>query len=296
MKKETLYLISHGEYTSEISTMGAALTSLSFAGSNLIEKRTHPRYFSGEILAPWPNRIEDGKYSFRDLGYVLPINEVTRNTALHGLVFDKPWQVISQEQDQITLGITIDDHEIYPGILELEIHYKLEDLGLLSTLTATNCGDSAIPYGASTHPYISVPGLESVNDFMLQLGASHVLLTDDERYLPTDLVDVVANGFDFRSGRIIGEQFINHAFLQDPDLPREILVTSQSGKGVLISFSENAKWIQIHTADRDGGEDSRRVLAVEPMTCPPDAFNSGIDLIELLPGESHELSWRIKVI
>lgn len=295
MKKETLYLISHGEYTAEISTMGAALTSLSFAGSNLIEERTHPRYFSGEILAPWPNRIEDGKYSFRDLSYALPINEISRNTALHGLVFDKPWQVISHEQDQVILGITIDDHEKYPGILELEIHYKLEDLGLLSTLIATNRGDSAIPYGASTHPYISVPGLESVNDFILQLGASNVLLTDDKRYLPTNLVDVVANGFDFRSGRIIGEQFINHAFLQDPDLPREVLVTSQSGKGVLITFSESAKWIQIHTADRDGGEDSRRVLAVEPMTCPPNAFNSGIDLIELSPGESHEFSWRIKV-
>ena len=109
MKKETLYLISHGEYTSEISTMGAALTSLSFAGLDLIEKRTHPRYFSGEILAPWPNRIEDGKYSFRNLGYALPINEVSRNTALHGLVFDKAWQVISHEQDQVILGITIDD-------------------------------------------------------------------------------------------------------------------------------------------------------------------------------------------
>ena len=295
MKKEDLCLISHGEYTSEISTMGAALTSLSFAGLDLIEKRTHPRYFSGEILAPWPNRIEDGKYSFRNRGYALPINEVSRNTALHGLVFDKAWQVISHEKDQVILGITIDDLKIYPGILELEINYKVNDLGLLSTLTATNRGDSAVPYGASTHPYISVPGLESVNDFILQIGASNVLLTDDQRYLPTELVDVAANDFDFRSGRIIGKQFINHAFLQDPDLPREVLVTSQSGNGVLITFSESAKWIQIHTADRDGGEDSRKVLAVEPMTCPPDAFNSGIDLIELSPRQRHQLSWRIQV-
>ena len=294
MKNETFFSISHGKYTAEISTTGAALAALMFEESDLIEKRTHPRYFSGELLAPWPNRIEDGKYSYRGNDYQLPINEVNRNNALHGLVFDKTWSVISNNKDQIALQITIDDQDKYPGILELDITYQLDDLGLLSTLTAINRGASNLPYGASTHPYISVPGLASVNDFILRLGANKVLLTDEQRLLPTELVDVGTTNFDFRIPRSIRELFIDHAFLLDPDLPREVSVTSQSGNGVLITFSENAKWIQIYTADRSGGEDSRKVLAVEPMTCPPDAFNSGIDLIELSPGQSHQLFWRIQ--
>ena len=295
MKTETFFSISHGKYTAEISTMGAALAALKFEVSDLIEPRTHPRYFSGELLAPWPNRIKDGKYQYRGHDFQLPVNEVNRNNALHGLVFDKDWSVITHEKDRIILQIIVDEQEKYPGILELEISYELDELGLLSTLTATNRGASQLPYGASTHPYISVPGLDSVNNFKLGFGANKVLLTDEQRLLPTELVDIDTTNFDFRTPRAIGDLFIDHAFLQDPELPREVSVTSRDGIGILISFNESAKWVQIHTADRSGGADSRKVLAVEPMTCPPDAFNSGIDLIELLPEQSHQLIWRIQI-
>jgi aldose 1-epimerase len=295
MKAETFFSISHGKYTAEISTTGAALAALKFEASDLIEPRTHPRYFSGELLAPWPNRIKDGKYQYRGHDFQLSVNEINRNNALHGLVFDKDWSVITHEKDRIILQIIVDEQEKYPGILELEISYELDELGLLSTLTATNRGASQLPYGASTHPYISVPGLDSVNDFKLGFGANKVLLTDEQRLLPTELVDIDTTNFDFRTPRAIGDLFIDHAFLQDPELPREVSVTSRDGIGILISFNESAKWVQIHTADRSGGADSRKVLAVEPMTCPPDAFNSGIDLIELLPEQSHQLIWRIQI-
>lgn len=296
MNLEDIFRISHGEYEAEISAMGAALAVLKFDGQDLIERRLHPKFFSGEILAPWPNRIANGEYSFQGRDFHLSINEVSRNNALHGLVFNKPWVASFIEQSQVSFLINIDEPDKYPGLLDLQATYKLDEFGLLSTLTATNRGTTLIPYGASTHPYICVPGLDSVNDFILQLGAGQVLLTDEERLLPTNLVDVSAVNFDFRSPRKIGNQFIDHAFLQDSRMPREISVTSPVGNGVLIQFSESAKWIQIHTADRTGGVDSRKVLAVEPMTCPPDAFNSGVDLIELAPGQSHVLSWRIQVL
>jgi aldose 1-epimerase len=296
MKKETNYSIASGRYRAEISETGAALAELVFSGADIIEKRTHERYFSGEVLAPWPNRIANGKYSYGGHDYRLDINEANRNNALHGLVFNKQWQIISNQSDEITLTITIDQQEKYPGTLELRMHYKLNDSGLSCTLTATNNGKTTVPYGASTHPYISVPGLNSVDDFQLQIGSNKVLLTDAKRLLPTELVDVAEAGFDFRTPRYIGKQFIDHAFLQDPSLPKEVSVTSSAGNGVVISFSDNAKWIQIHTADRNGGEDSRKVLAVEPMTCPPDSFNSGVDLTELQPGESHQLFWQISGI
>jgi aldose 1-epimerase len=294
MNEEEIFQISFGEYVAEISTTGAALATLKYAGDDLIEERSHPRYFSGEILAPWPNRIASGRYSYQGREFILEKNEESRGNALHGLVFDRTWNVVNIERTQISLKITIDEPEKYPGLLELQITYNLDAQSLLSTLLATNTGLTKIPYGASTHPYFNVPGLNSVNDYILQIGSSQVLLTDSERLLPTILVDVDKFGFDFRTPRAIGEKFIDHAFKQDPALPREILVTSKSGNGVAITFSETAKWIQIHTADRTGGHNSRKVLAVEPMTCPPDAFNSGIDLIELEPGQSHELDWRIQ--
>ncbi len=294
MNNEIIKVITFGEYSAEISTSGAALAALRFRNLDLIEPRTHSRYFSGEILAPWPNRIANGQYSYNGKTYQLPINEVNRNNALHGLVFDKSWEITSAETDRICLEIVIDDPSAYPGKLQLQVEYRLSEDGLMTSLYAKNLSDETIPYGASTHPYISVPGLKSVNDFILKVGSSEVLLTDSDRLLPTILVDVEKFEFDFRRPRTIGEQFIDHAFKQDPLLAREVLVTSPSGEGVAITFGESARWIQIHTADRTGGFDSRKVLAVEPMTCPPDSFNSGIDLIELVPGQSHEFSWNIK--
>lgn len=253
----------------------------------------HSRYFSGEILAPWPNRIADGKYSLNGNDFQLNVNEKVRNNALHGLVFDKYWKVSSKSENRISLQITIDDSEQYPGILELEMTYQIDNQGLSSTLTATNQGEIELPYGASTHPYLMVPGVESVDDYILQIGASQVYLTDEARLLPIKIVDVADASLDFRQPAKIGSNFIDHAFKLDPTFESSVSIKDDSGEGVLMSFNDATKWVQIHTADRNGAADGRKSLAIQPMTCPPDPFNSGIDLVLLKPKQSHSLSWRI---
>ena len=293
MTQESISLITRGSYTAEISNLGAALATLKFEDKNLIEPRLHSRYFSGEILAPWPNRIADGKYSLNAKDFQLNVNEKVRNNALHGLVFDKYWKVSSKSENRISLQITIDDSEQYPGILELEMTYQIDNQGLSSTLTATNQGEIELPYGASTHPYLMVPGVESVDDYILQIGASQVYLTDEARLLPIKIVDVADASLDFRQPAKIESNFIDHAFKLDPTFESSVSIKDDSGEGVLMSFNDATKWVQIHTADRNGAADGRKSLAIEPMTCPPDSFNSGIDLVLLKPKQSHSLSWRI---
>ena len=293
MTQESISLITRGSYTAEISNLGAALATLKFEDKNLIEPRLHSRYFSGEILEPWPNRIADGKYSHNGNDFQLNVNEKVRNNALHGLVFDKYWKVSSKSENRISLQITIDDSEQYPGILELEMTYQIDNQGLSSTLTATNQGEIELPYGASTHPYLMVPGVESVDDYILQIGASQVYLTDEARLLPIKIVDVADASLDFRQPAKIGSNFIDHAFKLDPTFESSVSIKDDSGEGVLMSFNDATKWVQIHTADRNGADDGRKSLAIEPMTCPPDSFNSGIDLVLLKPKQSHSLSWRI---
>ena len=293
MTQESISLITRGSYTAEISNLGAALATLKFEEKNLIEPRLHSRYFSGEILAPWPNRIADGKYSHNGNDFQLNVNEKVRNNALHGLVFDKYWKVSSKSENRISLQITIDDSEQYPGILELEMTYQIDNQGLSSTLTATNQGEIELPYGASTHPYLMVPGVESVDDYILQIGASQVYLTDEARLLPIKIVDVADASLDFRQPAKIGSNFIDHAFKLDPTFESSVSIKDDSGEGVLMSFNDATKWVQIHTADRNGADDGRKSLAIEPMTCPPDSFNSVIDLVLLKHKQSHSLSWRI---
>nr|BFF13037.1 hypothetical protein GCM10025699_43400 [Microbacterium flavescens] len=122
----------------------------------------------------------------------------------------------------------------------------------------------------------------------------------DDRLVPLGVHGVSErDGFDFRDGSTIGDLFVDHAFT---DLAvsaagvAEARVTTVDGTGVRMSWGRELPWVQVHTGDRPEPENDRRGLAVEPMTCPPDAFTSGIDLVRLAPGESHEASWTISAI
>lgn len=123
-----------------------------------------------------------------------------------------------------------------------------------------------------------------------------MIITDAERLLPVTQINVVEADLDFRKPSLINGRFIDHAFKIDPKGERAISLEDPLGIGVEMTFDEEAKWIQIHAADRTGGADSRKCLAVEPMTCPPNAFNSGLDLIHLHPGEKHVFRWGIRAI
>jgi aldose 1-epimerase len=54
------------------------------------------------------------------------------------------------------------------------------------------------------------------------------------------------------------------------------------------------QWLQVFTGDSLPLA-SRRTsgIAVEPMTCPPDAFSSGDDLLVLEPGQEFAAPWGI---
>ena len=86
---------------------------------------------------------------------------------------------------------------------------------------------------------------------------------------------------------MVDDLFIDHCYggLQGN---WEVRVTNAQGEGTALA--SNTPWVQIHTADALG----RPGIAVEPMTCPPDAFNSGIDLVSLAPGQRHRLSLSIR--
>ena len=79
-------------------------------------------------------------------------------------------------------------------------------------------------------------------------------------------------------------------------------VTDAAGSGVEMVWDAACPWVQIHTSDKGVGKPGHRTgLAVEPMTCAPDAFNADrydydAGLIVLEPGASASASWRISAI
>jgi aldose 1-epimerase len=287
---------THG-YHAVIDEIGATLRVLTHHGRDLVvpfPAGTVRPLYRGAVIAPWPNRIVDGRYTFAGHTHQLPLNEPDRGHALHGLVHWVRWAVIGAGPDHVRLEHHLVPQDGYPFPLHLVVHYTLTATGLETSLTARNTGDQPAPYGCCPHPYL-VAGPGRVDDWTLHLPADLRLDTDD-RLAPTDTTPVTGSGSDFRSARPVGATSIDHAFTglhRGATGRASVTVHAPAGTGVRLSFGRWAPWVQIHTADRPEPAWNRVGLAVEPMTCPPDAFNTGRDLTVLAPGATHTAEWTI---
>jgi len=148
-------ILTGAGYRAAVTEVGAHLRELSWQGRPLIRgfaaDRLPPMY-SGAVLAPWPNRLGGGHYTFQGQQLQLPINEVDRGNALHGMVFDRPWTIADIAADSVILRCRVWPTEGYPFQLDLELRYQLDERGLSIDLTAVNGGSGDAPYGCSFHP------------------------------------------------------------------------------------------------------------------------------------------------
>jgi aldose 1-epimerase len=300
----TQFDLAFGEYTATIASVGATLRTLRHRGRDVVvpfeADEVRPAY-RGATLAPRPNRVVDGRYTFQGTQYQLPLTEPGRGHALHGLAAWLDFVDLEQTSQRLLLASTVEAQEGYPFQLQVRVEFVLDADGLHTTVTTRNTGRDAAPYGTGPHPYL-VAGEGHVDDWTLTLPASKVLTVTPDRLVPVDLVDVTsaeAAGLDFREPRQLGDTFIDHAFTglsRTPAGVAEARVTSPSGTGVVMRWDASCPWVQVHTADQPVPAVNRIGLAVEPMTCPPDAFNSATDLITLEPGAYASAAWTIAAI
>ncbi|AXK44826.1 aldose 1-epimerase family protein [Brachybacterium saurashtrense] len=295
-----LYTLTAGAYRAEVSAVGATLESLTVDGRDLLLRspETGPMlFYRGAIVAPWPNRIGDGTYTWDGQELRTALTEPERGNALHGLVSFQAFTPASVSAQALELRTELFPSPGYPFHLLLTVRYTLEaQEGLRTTVTARNLGRQDAPYGVCPHPYL-VAGEEPLEQWSLQVEAGTVLTVTEDRLLPTGTRSVEPGGaFDFRSARPLGSLFIDHAFTdlgRDGEGRMRVTVTAPGGTGVELTAGTECPWLQIHTGDRPEPEHHRRGLAVEPMTCPPDAFRSGTDVVRLAPGAEHSASWSL---
>jgi aldose 1-epimerase len=300
----THFGLTAGDYHATIASVGATLRTLEFDGRPLIvpfdADEVRPA-FRGATLAPWPNRVVDGRYTFDGEEQQLPLTEPNRGHALHGLAAWLDFEPVDRAADSVTFAATIEAQAGYPHRVEVRVAFSLDEDGLHTTVTGTNTGTSRAPWGTGPHPYL-VAGPGRVDDWTLTLPADEVLTVTEDRLVPTGHEEVASaegGDWDFRTARRIGDTFIDHAFTglsRTADGLAVVRVTAPGGTGVELAWGEECPWVQIHTADQPVPELNRLGLAVEPMTCPPDAYNSGTDLIVLEPGESASASWTIRAV
>ncbi|HLU97880.1 MAG TPA: aldose 1-epimerase family protein [Thermobifida alba] len=284
-----------GKYRATVDSLGAALRTLHWGERDLVwgYPEGPPQLAQGQVLIPWPNRIDHGRYSFDGVEYQLEITEPELDNAIHGLTSALPWQPSRTTADSVRFGLSFEGAPGYPFRMEFWVDYALDpELGLSVRIGARNTGDRPAPYGHGSHNYLTL-GLP-VDEVTLRLPASE-WLPADERMIPAGPVRSVAGtDYDFRTPRRVGPTVLDTAFtgLSGDGSGRSWTVLSAGEAAVGLWADDSYRWLQVFSADYPGPE-RRRHLAVEPMTCPPNAFATGTDLIVLEPGQSVESSFGI---
>ncbi|MEV6329195.1 gluconokinase, GntK/IdnK-type [Streptomyces sp. NPDC051909] len=287
-----------GDQSAVVVQLGGALREYAVSGRPLLDAFSAESAITGgrgQVLVPWPNRVGDGRYLFEGRSLQLPLTEVEKRNAIHGLLRWSLWQPLSRTDDSVLLGTRLCPQPGYPFLLDVRVEYRLDADGLRTAVRATNLGAEPAPYGVGQHPYLTV-GTDFVDGAVLTVPARYRLLTDD-RGLPVGREDVDGTPYDFRVARPIGDLRLDTAFTgldRHPDGRAVVRLAHPSGPhGVDLWLGEGTRYVQVYTGDTLTESRRRRGVAVEPMSCPPDAFRSGTDLTVLRPGATHVLRWGL---
>src|SRR4051794_26372900 len=292
----TQWTIEAGAHRAVIVEVGGALREYDDVVFGYGENEICPSS-AGKVLAPWPNRIRDGRYSYGGGVHQLALSEPAKHNAIHGLVHWARWKLIEQLTDAVTVEHSVVPQPGYPWPLVLRTTWMVRSDGLTAMHSATNTGAEPCPFGLGTHPYLRVPGV-AVEDLTLTIPAGSRLLVDG-RSLPIGAAKVAGTDFDYAEGRAIGTTELDLAF---GDLDRgadgrsAVTLAGPDGHGVRVWADGAFNWWQVFTGDTLAPARQRKSVAIEPMTCPADAFRSGRDLITIEPGETWQASWGIQAL
>ena len=286
-----------GDLKATITAVAAGIRTLSINGIDLVPaygEDQAPPMGAGIVLAPWPNRIRDGRWTHDGVTRQLAITEPARDNAIHGLLRYTEYTPIARERDSVTLRAVIYPQLGYPFLLGTAVHYELVSDGLQVTHFVENLGVEAAPVAIGSHPYLKIGGVPT-GDLTLRLNAASHIEVDD-RLLPTGEVPVDGTEWDFREGRRVGDVDLDDAFGELASEDGQVLhtLTAPDGRSVSIWADDEFDYVQVFTTREFPGEDGDVAIAVEPMTAPAEAFNSGRGLRWLGPGEDWQLSWGIR--
>lgn len=286
---------STGEFIEILSGLGAGINDLQVRNSRgqLVSmiggyksdeeiRKIHHTIYRGSKLSPFPNRIPAGKYTFKGTSYQLPVNEISLNNHLHALLHYRWFDVVAQEanEEYAKLVLNHDYHGTYQGFpfpYSAQIEFRLNNEEVTIATSITNTSDEEMPLGDGWHPYFKFQSLDDVK-FSMSPARRIFSLAGNEN----------GDVHGFESSTRLGDSKLDDCFesmspngkfrvyLEDEHSGTKLQVWQESEKG-------KYRYIQVYTPD------SRQEIAIEPVSCPPNAFNTGEGLIVLGGGETTEM-------
>jgi aldose 1-epimerase len=236
-------------------------------------------------LSPFVCRISEGKYKFDEISYEFE-DKFIDGSAIHGILFDKPFVVLDKKIRTDEASILLDYHyqkedPAYPFEYSINVKYTLKRGGrLFLETTVKNLSRERIPMADGWHPYFSLEG--DVNDCLLSFH-SRQMLAFDEKLIPIGHMTEYAS---FYSPKKIGDSFFDNCFVLEnsSELPAAVLENPVNGLRLSFFPDSHYPYLQIYTPP------DRKSIAIENLSSAPDAFNNGIGLLILEPGDSQSFT------
>jgi aldose 1-epimerase len=292
------FVLERGRVRAEIGAVAAVLCELRVDGERLTEtvpRHALPPQGAGMVLAPWPNRVRAARWSRFGRELALDVTEPSTGNATHGLLRNTAYRPLERSDDELVLGALIPPQHGWPWPIATRVRYRLLDDGLQVTHEAENLSDEPAPWAVGAHPYLRV-GETPIGDLELMVTA-RTRLTLDDVMIPIGSEPLDGTDRDLRAPRRVGDLELNDPVGDLTRGPDGIVawLEAPDGARTVLRVDEPFRWLQLYTPrDHPRPDGAGLAVAVEPMTAPPDALNSGTDLIELAPGEHWSASWTLR--
>jgi aldose 1-epimerase len=291
--------IRHGEQRATVVEVGGGLRTYTVGDRAVLDGYDADAMCDGarcQTLVPWPNRVQDGSWTWNGAKQQLTLTEPEQHNAIHGLVRWMPWSLLERRERAVTVICRSHPQPGYPWEIEVSNAWALDDDGVSVTTTIVNRSDSPAPVAAGFHPYITV-GTATIDEASLTVPADTRLLTGAQQ-IPTHSEAVAGTAYDFREARPLGDITIDHTYTdlhRDRDGRCRLRLEAPDGlHRVTVWVDEAFPYLELFTGDALPDPARRRQgLGVEPMSVPPNAMVTGESVITLDPGDQWRGQWGI---
>ena len=283
-----------------VTQVAAGLRLYSVNGIDLVEtfnELVQPPLAAGIVLVPWPNRIRDGQWTQNGVTRQLALTEPGKHNASHGLLRFAPYREVSRTSDAVTLAATVFPQSGYPFHLDTEVTYALTVTGLDVTHRVRNVGAVPAPVAVGAHPFLKIGDVPTAELVLRVDAATHVDV--DDRLNPTGESPVGGTRFDLRGGISVGDLDLDDGF-GEVGTGGEHTLTAPDGRSLTLWGDETMRYVQVFTprifpVTQSSAEPVPGLaIAIEPMTAPANAFNSGAGLHWVAPGQQWVVRWGIR--
>ncbi|GAA2545013.1 aldose 1-epimerase family protein [Mycolicibacterium diernhoferi] len=281
-----------------ITEVGAAIRQLCVDGvaiTHTFDEHHVPPFFCGAVLVPWPNRVRDGRWVHEGCTHQLEVNDRLRGNALHGLLCDVPYRVVARSGSSITLGAQVMPRPGYPFHLDTEVCYRLTPDGLAVTHTVRNIGSTRAPVAIGAHPFPTIGGVPG-DSLRLTVNALQHIDTD-HRLIPIGLRTVPGTDWDLRGGRLVADLNLDDTWTDLCPTGGGSVHSLRAPDGRTVSLWADAGFGFVHvfiTREFPRAGELVTAVALEPMTAPANALNTGDGLRWLAPAQDTVSSWAIR--